>query len=144
MNDFRQVIRRIFRQERYLIIYLVDGFQNSNTHLGWIISIKIPTHTIDINLGMRLDIQEQSIVWIPQCQDILFLITEHRNSDTMNIITKIAMNILIRISGLHHVNSSHQTCSLVNRITICYDILDRRTEFDISTLFQPTSNTSII
>ena len=62
----------------------------------------------------------------------------------MHIVTKIASQVLVRIGRFHHVNSSHQSCMLVDRIAVNYDILDSRTEFHITALFQPTCDTTII
>ena len=62
----------------------------------------------------------------------------------MNIVTEISLYIFIRIGRLHHIDCCQQTCLLVYRITIHYDILDNRTQFLVTTRFQPSTDLTII
>ena len=62
----------------------------------------------------------------------------------MDIITLIATQIGIGITWLHYIDGSHQSRLLVGRITISNDVFNGRTQFDITALFQPSRNTSII
>ena len=55
----------------------------------------------------------------------------------MDVVTKITFHIFIRISRLHHIDSRHQACFLVNGITVDNNILDYGTEFLITTRLQP-------
>ena len=91
---------------------------------------------------MRLYIQEQIVVRIGQSQAILFLIAEDGNGDAMNVLTEIAVNVLIGIGGLHDVDGSHQTRMLIGRIAVHHNILDCRAQLHISRLFQPAGNAS--
>ena len=144
MNNICQIGRRTIDKERNVSIYLVNKPQNCYACVQFTVLCEIAAQAIDIGLWMRLQIEVQFIIRISQSYFVFFLIAQYRDSCTMHIVTKIASQVLIRIGRLHNVNSGHQSCMLIDRIAVNNNILDSRTEFHITALFQPTSDTTII
>ena len=62
----------------------------------------------------------------------------------MYVVTLVAFNVFIRIGRFHYVDSRHKTGYLVCWIFVRNNVLDCRTQFDITTLFQPTGNSTVI
>ena len=58
----------------------------------------------------------------------------------MDIIALVATKVTIRERRLHHIDGSHKTRFLVNRIAVDDDVLDGSTELHVTTLLQPTGN----
>ena len=93
---------------------------------------------------MRLEIEEKTVIGVRQQQSVVILITQQRDSHAMGIVTEIALNVLIWISGLHRIDSSHQSGTLVNRVTVHHDILHDGTQFLVTTGVQPRTDSPII
>ena len=93
---------------------------------------------------MRIQIEEQAVVGILESQHILFLITQDRDGQAMDVVTETAMQVLIGECRLHDIDSRHEACFLINRIAVDDDVLDCRAQFYAAAGLEPCGNTSVV
>ena len=62
----------------------------------------------------------------------------------MYIFAQVPFHILVRIGRFHRIDSSHQTGTLVDGITVHDDILHDGTQLLVTTGLQPTADTARI
>ena len=135
---------RIARQQWYLRVNLIGRSDNSHLGLRVFILGEIGTDTIHIALGMRLKIEEEAVVRIGQQELVLLLVAQQRDCHTVDIVTQISSHIFIRIGGLHGIDSSHETCMLVDRIAVHDNVADDGAELLVAARLQPTADTAVV
>ena len=62
----------------------------------------------------------------------------------MDVVALAAAQVGVRIGGLHDVDGGHESCTLVDRIAVGDDVLHGGAELDVTALFQPFGDTSVI
>ena len=62
----------------------------------------------------------------------------------MYVVAFVSAQVGVGIGGLHHVDALHQSCPLVSRIAVDDNFLDCRAELDVTALFQPGGNASVV
>ena len=104
MDDVLHVARRILHQERNLWVNLIAQSQDGHTLCQRGIWSEVATQAIDIRLRMCLDIKEDVVVRISQRKGIFLHIAEDGESHAMDVVTLVATQIRIRISGFHDID----------------------------------------
>ena len=93
---------------------------------------------------MRLNIEECVVIGIAQSHDILLLIAQDGDGYAVYVVAFVSAQVGVGIGGLHHVDALHQSCPLVSRIAVDDNFLDCRAELDVTALFQPGGNASVV
>ena len=116
--------RRKLGQERDVRVYLVGGSQQRYTGVYLVLRVEIAAQACHIDLGVRLDVQEQVVVRVGQGHRIVLLLAQHGDSHAVDVVAQVAVQVLVGIGRLHGVDSRHQSRRLVHGIAVHHNILD--------------------